>query len=321
MTALPPPRVTDPRDFGRVAVLMGGASAERDISLLTGTAVHAALLARGVDAVAIDAVGDVVSTLATGGFDRVWIALHGRGGEDGTLQGLLEFLRLPYTGSGVLGSAIGMDKLRTKRLLHGAGLPTARYAVLRDESDLAEAVEQLGLPLMVKPATEGSSIGMSKVGRAADLAAAWRLAGGYGSEVIAEEWIAGPEYTVAILGGHALPLIRIEATGTFYDYEAKYFSDATRYHCPSGLAEADERAYREIALAAFDAVGARGWGRVDLMVHPVAGPLILELNTVPGMTSHSLVPMAARAAGIGFEELAWRILETSLPPPAAGVTP
>jgi D-alanine-D-alanine ligase len=315
---LAPCRVTDPAAFGRVAVLMGGESAEREISLLTGEAVHGALRARGVDAVAIDAVGDVVTTLRSGGFARVWIALHGRGGEDGTLQGLLEFLGLPYTGSGVLGSAIGMDKLRTKRLLHGAGLPTARYGVLRDESDLAETIDQLGLPLMVKPATEGSSIGMSKVERAEDLAPAWQLAARYGSEVFAEEWISGAEYTVGVLAGQALPAIRIQATGVFYDYQAKYFSEETRYLVPCGLPPAEELALAELALAAFGAVGARGWGRVDVMMHPVAGPLILELNTVPGMTSHSLVPMAARAAGIGFEELVWRILETSLP---AGVAP
>jgi D-alanine-D-alanine ligase len=315
---LRPCRVGDPAAFGRVAVLMGGSSAEREVSLVTGAAVHQALRNRGVEAAAIDATGDLVAQLRDGGFDRVWIALHGRGGEDGTLQGLLEFLGLPYTGSGVLGSAIGMDKLRTKRLLHGAGLPTARYGVLRDEADLAEVVAQLGLPLMVKPATEGSSIGMSRVDRAGQLPEAWRLAGGYGGEVIAEEWIAGPEYTVAILDGQALPAIRIEAQGRFYDYHAKYVSDETRYVCPAGLAQADERALADLALAAFDAVGCRGWGRVDLMVHPVAGPMILELNTVPGMTSHSLVPMAAAAAGIGFDELVWRILETSLPAAPAG---
>jgi D-alanine-D-alanine ligase len=319
--AMRPRRVADPATFGRVAVLLGGESAERDISLLTGTAVHQALVNQGIDAVAIDAVGDLVDRLRGGRFDRAWIALHGRGGEDGTLQGLLEFLRLPYTGSGVLGSAVGMDKLRTKRLLHGAGLPTARYAVLRDEASLAEALAQLGLPLMVKPATEGSSIGMSRVDTAGQLPAAWRLAGGYGSEVIAEEWIAGPEYTVAILDGQPLPLIRIEAQGAFYDYHAKYTSDETRYVCPAGLPQAEERALADLALAAFDAVGCRGWGRVDLMLHPVAGPMILELNTVPGMTSHSLVPMAAAAAGIGFDELCWRILETSLPGPASGSRP
>jgi D-alanine-D-alanine ligase len=319
LPALRPCRVSDPAAFGRVAVLLGGSSAEREVSLVTGAAVHQALRSRGVDATAIDAVGDLVTQLRDGGFDRAWIALHGRGGEDGTLQGLLEFLGLPYTGSGVLGSAIGMDKLRTKRLLHGAGLPTARYGVLRDEADLAETVAQLGLPLMVKPVTEGSSIGMSRVDSAEQLPAAWRLAGGYGGEVIAEEWIAGPEYTVAILDGQALPAIRIEAQGRFYDYHAKYESDETRYVCPAGLSRADEMALAELALSAFDAVGCRGWGRVDLMVHPAAGPMILELNTVPGMTGHSLVPMAAAAAGIGFDELVWRILETSLPAaPAEG---
>lgn len=308
-----PCRVSDPAAFGRVAVLMGGSSAEREVSLVTGTAVHQALRNRGVEATAIDVTGDLVARLRDGGFDRVWIALHGRGGEDGTLQGLLEFLALPYTGSGVLGSAIGMDKLRTKRLLQGAGLPTPRYGVLRDEADLVEVVAQLGLPLMVKPATEGSSIGMSRVDVAGQLPEAWRLASGYGGEVIAEEWIAGPEYTIAILDGQALPAIRIEAQGRFYDYHAKYESDETRYVCPAGLSQADERVLADLALAAFDAIGCRGWGRVDLMVHPVAGPMILELNTVPGMTSHSLVPMAAAAAGIGFDELVWRILETSLP--------
>lgn len=313
------PRVEDPRDFGRVAVLMGGSSAEREISLLTGQAVHQALKERGVDAWPVDALaaetdGDLAALLSQGSYDRVWIALHGRGGEDGTLQGLLNYLRLPFTGSGVLGSAICMDKLRTKRLLQGAGLPTPRYCVLRNEADLAETVEQLGLPLMVKPAAEGSSIGMAKVERAEQLPDAWRQAAEFGCEVFAEEWVSGPEYTAAVLHGAVLPLIRIESTAVFYDYQAKYFSDDTRYHCPCGLDPAAERSLAAVAAAAFDAVGAGGWGRVDLMVDPAAGPLILEINTVPGMTSHSLVPMAARAAGMDFGELAWRILETSFPP-------
>lgn len=305
--------VRDPAQFGRVVVLMGGDSAEREISLLTGQAVFEALRRQGVDAHAVDARGDLAGALTAGRFGRVWIALHGRGGEDGTLQGLLDHLHLPYTGSGVLGSAISMDKLRTKRLLHGAGIPTPRYCVLRNPADLAEAAAQLGLPLMVKPAAEGSSIGMSKVERADQFAGAWDLAAGFGCEVLAEEWVAGPEYTAAILQGEALPLIRIETAGTFYDYDAKYFSEQTRYICPCGLSAERERELARVGLAAFDAVGASGWGRVDIMLHPQAGPLVLEINTIPGMTSHSLVPMAAAAAGIGFDELVWRILETSIP--------
>jgi D-alanine-D-alanine ligase len=307
-------RVTDPAEFGRVVVLLGGASAEREISLLTGEAVYRALRERGVDAHPLDATGDaLVRALSSGGYDRAWIALHGRGGEDGTLQGLLDFLGIAYTGSGVMGSAISMDKLRTKRLLHGAGLPTPRYCVLRNESDLAEVADQLGLPVIVKPSAEGSSIGMTRVEHAGQLADAWRLAAGYHCDVFAEEWVSGPEYTAAVLQGEVLPLIRIQAAGVFYDYQAKYFSDETRYICPCGLPAAEEQALAAVASAAFEAVGASGWGRVDLMVHAQAGPLVLEINTVPGMTSHSLVPMAAAAAGIGFAELAWRILETSMP--------
>src|SRR5690606_35854736 len=281
-------------------VLMGGDSAEREISLMTGQAVYQALKERGVDAWPVDALaaetdGDLAALLSRGRYDRVWIALHGRGGQDGTLQGLLNYLRLPFTGSGVLGSAICMDKLRTKRLLQGAGLPTPRYCVLRNEADLVECLEQLGLPLMVKPAAEGSSIGMSKVERSEQLAEAWRLAAGFNCEVIAEEWVAGPEYTAAVLHDAVLPLIRIQTDGVFYDYQAKYFSDATRYLCPCGLPAAEERKLAEVARASFAAVGAEGWGRVDIMVSPQVGPLVLEINTVPGMTSHSLVPMAAAA--------------------------
>ncbi len=306
------PRVNDPADFGRVVVLMGGESAEREISLLTGAAVLKALQNKGVQAEGLDAGRDLVARLAAGRYDRVWIALHGRGGEDGTLQGLLSFLGLPFTGSGVLGSAICMDKLRTKRLLQGAGLPTPRYCVIRNEADLAEAGEQLGLPLMVKPSDEGSSIGMTKVERPEQMKAAWELAAGFDCDVFAEEWVAGPEFTAAILHDQPLPLIRIQTDSNFYDYQAKYFSDDTRYLCPCGLPADEERQLQEVARAAFEAVGAQGWGRVDIMVSPQAGPLILEINTVPGMTSHSLVPMAAAAAGTGFDDLVWRILETSM---------
>jgi len=305
------PRITDPAAFGRVVVLMGGESAEREISLMTGEAVLKALRNKGVAAEGIDAGRDLVARLAAGRYDRVWIALHGRGGEDGTLQGLLAWLGLPFTGSGVLGSAISMDKLRTKRLLQGAGLPTPRYCVIRNEADLADAGEQLGLPLMVKPSDEGSSIGMTRVDRPDQMKAAWELAAGFHCDVFAEEWVAGPEFTAAILHDEPLPLIRIQTDSTFYDYQAKYFSDDTRYLCPCGLPADEEQSLKAIARAAFEAVGARGWGRVDIMVSPSAGPLILEVNTVPGMTGHSLVPMAAAAAGIGFDELVWRILETS----------
>ena len=303
--------VTDPAAFGRVVVLMGGQSAEREISLLTGSAVLKALQNKGVQAEGLDAGRDLVARLTAGRYDRVWIALHGRGGEDGTLQGLLSFLGLPFTGSGVLGSAISMDKLRTKRLLQGAGLQTPRYCVIRNEADLVEAGEQLGLPVMVKPSDEGSSIGMSKVERPDQMRAAWELASGFHCDVFAEEWVAGPEFTAAVLHDQVLPLIRIQTDSNFYDYQAKYFSDDTRYLCPCGLPAEQERELAEVARAAFEAVGAGGWGRVDIMVSLKAGPQILEINTVPGMTSHSLVPMAAAAAGTGFEDLVWRILETS----------
>ena len=314
MTGTRYPRITDPAAFGRVVVLMGGESAEREISLLTGTAVLKSLQTRGVNAESLDAGRDLVARLTAGRYDRVWIALHGRGGEDGTVQGLLSFLGLPFTGSGVLGSAISMDKLRTKRLLQGAGLPTPRYCVLRNEADLVEAGEQLGLPVMVKPSDEGSSIGMTKVERPEQMRAAWELASGFHCDVFAEEWVAGPEYTAAVLHDSVLPLIRIQTDSTFYDYQAKYFSDDTRYQCPAGLPADREQELSDIARAAFEAVGATGWGRVDLMVSPQSGPLILEVNTVPGMTSHSLVPMAAAAAGTGFDDLVWRILETSFAP-------
>lgn len=311
------PRVTKPVEFGRVAVLMGGRSAERDISLLTGEAVHQALTRRGVDAHRVDPGADLPQQLVEGRFDRVWIALHGPGGEDGTLQGLLTWMGIPFTGSGVLGSAVGMDKLRTKRLLLGQELPTAPWCVLASEADFAAALHKLGLPLIVKPACEGSSIGMTRVERAEDLPLAYAAAARFGGEVFAERWITGGEYTATVLHERVLPLIHIEAKAVFYDYQAKYFSDETRYHCPCGLDAAAEERLAALAGAAFDAVGASGWGRVDFMVDASGTPFILELNTVPGMTSHSLVPMAAAAAGIDFDELAWRILETSFATPAA----
>ena len=316
-------RVTDPRDFGRVAVMLGGDSSEREISLLTGNAVLDALKRRGVDAEPFDPRDVGLAELTAQRFARVWIGLHGPGGEDGTLQGALDYLGVPYTGSGVMGSAIGMDKLRTKRLALSCGVPTADFVVLRGPQDFAVALERLALPLIVKPATQGSSVGMSKVERAADLPAAFAAAAKLETLVFAEPWITGGEYTVAILQGAALPSIRIETPKTFYDYEAKYFRDDTRYFCPSGLSAPAEAHLASLALAAFEAAGASGWGRADFMMDGAGRPLLLEINTIPGMTSHSLVPMAARAVGIDFDELAWRVLETSLTrapavPPAQG---
>jgi D-alanine-D-alanine ligase len=303
--------VADAREFGRVAVLLGGDSTEREISLLSGNAVLAGLKRRGVDAHAFDPLEQALATLLSERFDRVWIALHGPGGEDGTLQGALEYLGVPYTGSGVMGSAIAMDKLRTKRLAHAVGVATADYVVLRGQQDFELALDRLGVPMIVKPATQGSSVGMSKVEQATDLPAAYEAAARIESSVFAEAWISGREYTVAILQGRALPAIRIETPRTFYDYEAKYFRDDTRYFCPSGLSVPAEQHLANLAVAAFDAVDAGGWGRADFMTDTTGRPLLLEVNTVPGMTDHSLVPMAARAAGIDFDELAWRVLETS----------
>lgn len=301
----------DANRFGKVALLLGGTSAERDISLKSGQAVLAALQRRGVAVEPIDPDTAVTERLRLGGFHRVFIMLHGRGGEDGQIQGTLETLGLPYTGSGVLGSALGMDKYRCKLVWRGAGLPTADFAVLRGAADLPRAVE-LGFPLMIKPVREGSSIGMARVEDEAQLEVAWRDASCYDALVLAERWIAGPEYTCAILGTEALPLIRLETPRLFYDYEAKYFANDTRYLCPCGLAAEEEGRLQDLARAAFKTLGARGWGRVDLMLDEGGTPYLLEINTVPGMTDHSLVPMAARARGLDFDELVWRILETSL---------
>ena len=311
-------RVSEPREFGRVAVLFGGDSSEREISLLSGQAVLEALRKRGVDAHAFDPRDQSLPELLAQRFARVWIALHGPGGEDGTLQGALEYLGMPYTGSGVMGSAIGMDKLRTKRLAHAIGVATSEFVVLRGAEDFELALERLKLPLIVKPATQGSSVGMTKVEQAADLAAAYQAAAQHEELVFAEPWLPGKEYTVAILQDQALPSIRIETPKTFYDYEAKYFRDDTRYYCPSGLPEAAEAHLRSLALAAFEAAGACGWGRADFMMDAAGRPQLLEINTIPGMTSHSLVPMAARAVGIDFEELVWRVLETSFTRRLAG---
>ncbi len=307
--------ITDAREFGKVAVLLGGSSTEREVSLRSGQAVLAALQRRGVDAVAFDPKERSLAALLDDRVDRVWIALHGPGGEDGTVQGALECLGLPYTGSGVLGSAICMDKLRTKRLVAAVGIATADSVELRGPEDFELAVQRLGLPMIVKPATQGSSVGMSKVDSAAQLPAAFAAAAATDDLVFAEPWLKGPEYTVGILQGHALPAIRIETPNTFYDYEAKYLRNDTQYHCPAGLSLEAERHMAALARGAFEAAAGEGWGRVDFMMDVTGRPLMLEINTVPGMTDHSLVPMAAAAAGIDFDTLVWRVLETSFTRP------
>lgn len=298
-------------DTGKVAVLMGGPSAERDVSLKSGNAVLAALRRRSIDAHAIDADRDVIDRLTRGSFTRAFVALHGRWGEDGVIQGALEVLGLPYTGSGVLGSALGMDKLRSKYLWTAAGIPTPAYAVLGPTTDFAQVADQLGLPIFIKPAREGSSLGVTKAGTIAGLKAAWQAAAKYDDQVLAERCIQGPEITVGILGEHALPLIRIETPREFYDYEAKYVLDSTQYICPSGLSADKEREIQALAQRAFALLGCSGWGRVDFMLDSAGEPYVLEVNTVPGMTDHSLVPKAAAHAGMNFDELVVRILKTS----------
>ena len=314
MTPIPAPRITDPRAFGRVAVLMGGTSAEREVSLESGRNVLEALRARGIDAKPVDGIPALLEALLAKRFDRVFNILHGNkgGGEDGTLQGLLEALGVPYTGSGVLGSALGMDKIRTKQVWLSLGLPTPRYARLAPGADVVAAARGLGLPVIVKPSCEGSSVGVSRVFDEAGLAAAVALAARYPGELLMEQLVVGGEYTVGILGDVALPSIRIVPAGEYYDYHAKYQAEDTQYLCP-GLEGEAERAIRALALQAFRAAGCTGWGRVDVMRDAEGNNYLLEVNTAPGMTSHSLVPKAAGQVGIGFEELCWRVLETSLP--------
>ncbi len=296
-------------NFGKVAVLLGGKSAEREVSLKSGGMVLQALRSRGVNALPFDPGERGLDALIDERFDRVFIALHGRFGEDGTIQGILEWLGIPYTGSGVLASALAMDKLRTKRLWAAEKLPTPDYEVLGEATNFRITARRLGVPLMVKPASEGSSIGMSKVRAAAKLAEAYALAAKYDPVVIAEEFIDGIELTGAILGEQALPLIKLETPRDFYDYEAKYLADDTRYIVPCGLPAKKERELQELCLAAFRALGCRGWGRVDLMLNRRGRPYLLEVNTSPGMTDHSLVPMAARAVGMSYEDLCIKILE------------
>lgn len=295
--------------FGKVGVLLGGTAAERPVSLKSGAAVLEALRGRGVDAHPYDPAEGGLQGLEAARFDRVFIALHGRGGEDGQMQGALSLLGIPYTGSGVLASALAMDKWRSKLIWQAAGLPVPAYALLREDTDCAAIEGQLGLPLFVKPANEGSSIGITKVKTPGHLEAAWREAARYDRLVLAERDLSGGEFTVGILGDAALPVIRIEPATEFYDYEAKYIRDDTRYLIPSGLPADREAEMKVLAQQAFTVLGCRGWGRVDMLLDAAQTPYVLEINTAPGMTDHSLVPMAARASGIAFADLCLRILE------------
>ena len=300
----------------KIAVLLGGTSAEREVSLNSGAAVLAGLREGGIDAYPVDPKEVDVTQLKSMGFQKVFIALHGRGGEDGTLQGMLELMGLPYTGSGVMASALSMDKLRSKLLWQGAGLPVAPWVALTraefekglNDKQLAE-ISSLGLPVIVKPSREGSSVGMSKVVAENALQDALRLAFQHDEEVLIEKWLSGPEFTVAILGEEILPSIRIQPSGTFYDYEAKYLSDETQYFCPTGLEASQEANLQALVLKAWTTLGCKGWGRIDVMLDSDGQFYLLEANTSPGMTSHSLVPMAARQAGMSFSQLVVRILE------------
>ena len=304
---------TSTQQFGKVAVLMGGWAAEREVSLNSGKAVLEGLLEKGIDAHGVDAGRDVLEVLKNENYDCVFNILHGRGGEDGELQGALEILQIPYTGCGVMASAISMDKLMTKRLWIGSGLPTPAYEILHADTDFEAVVEKLGLPVMVKPAQEGSSIGMSKVTEASQLRPAFEEAAKYDDVVFAEQWVTGKEFTVAILGNEVLPSIRLEADqeADFYDYDAKYISHKTQYHCPSGLSDSDEATLKTLSKTAFKVLGGKGWGRVDVMQDNVGTFWLIEVNTVPGMTDTSLVPMAAKQHGLSFSDLTLEILKTA----------
>lgn len=304
--------ITDPGHFGRVVVMFGGNSCEREVSLDSGAAVLQALRNKGVDAVGWDPAERSMHAFADAGFDRAWIALHGPGGEDGSLQGTLQWLDIPYTGSGVLASALAMDKVRSKHLFRQAGIRTPDYFVVKSRADVVLALEAFGFPVVLKPAGQGSSVGMSKVFDDSDVQAAIDLALGFGGDALVERCIVGAELTVAVLQGEVLPSIRIETPRVFYDYRAKYESNRTEYFCPGSNNETSEQQYCDLALAAFAELGCSGWGRVDFMTGADGEPLVLEVNTVPGMTSHSLVPRAAKTHGIEFDELCWRILETSI---------
>jgi len=301
----------DAKDFGRVALLMGGTAAEREISLNSGNAVYQALLNNKVDVHAIDVKTNVLEALSGTSFDRVFNVIHGRGGEDGVLQSVLETLALPYTGSGVLASALSMDKLRTKLCWRGAGLPTPKWILLQNESDIERCIAELGFPVIVKPAQEGSSLGMSRAETKQELLDAWQAAAQYQCDVYAEAWVIGQEYTVGVLNGEGLPVIRLETPNTFYDFDAKYRANTTLYHCPAGLNDELEAELIRLSIEACAVLGVTGWGRVDVFIDEQGEAQLIEVNTVPGMTDHSLVPMAGKAAGLSFEQLVWRILETS----------
>jgi D-alanine-D-alanine ligase len=307
-----PLRIKNPADFGKVAVLMGGTAAEREISLRSGNAVFQALQQQGIDAVAIDVTASPIEALANIKVDRVFNIIHGRGGEDGVLQAILGVLRLPYTGSGVLASALSMDKLRTKLCWQGLGLATPKWFVLQTEDDIDVCIAQLGFPVIVKPAQEGSSIGMSKANNREELIEALQVAKQFNCDVYAEQWVQGQEYTVGVLDGEALPVIRLETPNQFYDFDAKYRANTTKYHCPCGLSAEREQQLQALAVQACRGLQVKGWARVDVFIDNQDRSQLIEVNTVPGMTDHSLVPMAAKAAGIEFNQLVWRILETSV---------
>lgn len=307
-------RIASPETFGRVAVLYGGKSAEREVSLASGKMVLEALQSAGVDAFGLDVGGDLLQRLGAERIDRAFIILHGRGGEDGSMQGLLECLGIPYTGSGVLASALAMDKLRTKYVWTCEGLPTPGHRVVASSEDCAQAAKELGFPLIVKPVHEGSSIGMSKVESVETLENAWREAARYDSVVMVEQWISGPEFTIPMLQGRILPAIRLGTTHTFYDYDAKYLASDTRYQVPCGLAPEKERELADLVDRACRSLGIQGWARADVMQDKNGGFWLLEMNTAPGMTDHSLAPMAAREAGLSYQQLVLAILTESLEP-------
>ena len=302
--------------FGKVAVMLGGSSAERDVSLKSGMAVLKGLVAKGIDAHAFDPAAHSLQELVDDGYERVFIALHGRGGEDGAMQGALQVLGIPYTGSDVLGCALGMDKVRCKQIWHALGLPTASWRVITQEEieqvNAEALLLELGGRVIVKPAREGSSIGMSSADSAPRLAAALKHAAQFDDDILVEQWIEGPEYTIGLLDGNALPVIRLQTPHEFYDFEAKYQANDTQYHCPAGLSDEDEAKLRSLAERAFSAIGASGWGRIDVMRSGNGDWFLLEANTVPGMTEKSLVPMAAKAAGLNFNDLVERILAQTL---------
>lgn len=314
-----PLRIKNAADFGKVAVMLGGSAAEREISLNSGNAVYQALKKQGINAVAVDVTGSPIEALAGVDADRVFNIIHGRGGEDGVLQAVLQVLGLPYTGSGVMASALSMDKLRTKLCWQGMGLSTPLWFVLKSEADIDACIAKLGFPVIVKPAKEGSSIGMSKAKNRGELLEALKLALQFNCDVYAEQWVQGKEYTVAVLDGEALPAIRLETPNEFYDFEAKYRANTTQYHCPCGLSPEREQQLQALAVQACQGVDVKGWARVDVFIDDNDKSQLIEVNTVPGMTDHSLVPMAAKAAGISFEELVWRILETSMVNPGDAV--